>query len=125
MYDIDNNEVNKIIQSKKAFSYNKKDELFNAIIVLKSKTSINSISADYIVRRGFLYKFYDNVYINKSNGFELNTNFLVYDDLHKVLKNDTSFKITLKDDTLTGKELYYDILKEKFRANDIEFKLNF
>jgi len=124
LYDINNNEVSKIIQSKQAFSYKNKDELYTATIILKSKNSVNSISADYIQRRNVIYKFYDNVYLNKGEDFSLSTDFLVYDEFDKILKNDTRFIINYKNSIMMGQNLYYDLNKEYLQALNVEFKIN-
>ena len=66
MYDINDNEINKIIQSKEAAFYDEKYQLYDATIILKSKNNVDTISAEYIIKKGFIYKFYNNVYLNKT-----------------------------------------------------------
>jgi len=123
MYDINDNEVNKIIQSKEANLYNNKNELYDATIILKSKQNIDTISAEYIVKKGFIYKFYNNVFLDKSDGLQLSTNFLIFDDLNKIIKNDTEFVINYKNNILNGTHLFYDVKREYFKAEQTQFKL--
>ena len=111
MYDINEKQVTQIIQSKKAFNYKNKDELYDATIVLRTQQedSIESltdtVNAKYIEVTKDLFKFRGDVRYNRGSSTTLNSDKLDYDRIKRQLTGNQDFIAYHDGNKLEGKKL--------------------
>jgi len=124
MYDINSKHIQKIVQARQALNYKTMDELYDATIIIRNKhNQSDSISAEYIVKTGNIYKLYQGVNIIQSQQAQLTTDFLVYDELKRLSQNNTDFVLNYKNNELIGKNIYFDANNDIIKANNAHFKI--
>ncbi|HFS67432.1 MAG TPA: hypothetical protein ENK67_04395 [Flavobacteriia bacterium] len=124
VYEINEKNVKRIIQSKQALNFDTRDELYDATIIQRTKDNLSdSLSAEYIIKKAKVYNMYQNVVISRSNGMQLSSDRLVFDDKSKIVSNDTDFTIKKDNSILVGNNLYLDTIKEQFKAQNTHFVL--
>ena len=123
LYEISKKEVIRIIQSSKALNYKDRDELFDATIIVRNrdKNSSDSISAKHIIKKDRFYKMYQNVYLNRDNTMQLQTNFISYDEKNQIASNDVDFKLIHNNSILTGDSFYFDGINGIIKAKNAHF----
>ena len=122
LYEIDENHVQQIVQSKQLLNYKNKDEMYGATILDRAKNNLSdSISAEFMEKRADVYDFYQNVVVNRTNGVQFFSEHLRYNDANKILQNKTNFTFVKNDSSLDGENLYYNMLNEEFKADNTHF----
>lgn len=122
MYDIDEESVKQIVQSKQLLNYKTKDEMYDATILNRTKDNLSdSISAEYMVKKQDRYDFYQNVVVTRTDGVQLFSEHLRYNGTNKTLHNNTNFTFVKNDSSLDGENLYYNMLNEEFKAENTHF----
>jgi len=129
MYTLTTESMNRVVYTKKALRYKTKDMLYSGALTLKSKNSQNLeitdvLYADLIVRRDNEFKFINNVTYKRGDYITLNTNELIYNADKKIAKNDVAFDGTYYENILNGRNIYLDLNKDKFKANNTHFEIN-
>lgn len=121
-YELDVNNVQKTVQSKQSLHFDTRDEIYDGTVVIRTVDGLaDTISAEYIQREENSYKFYQNVHAIRGSGEQLMSDRLFYDNITKVLHNDIEFTLLQEDNTLVGKNLYFDTIKEYFEADKAHF----
>jgi len=121
MYDIDDKNIKQMVQSRQALNYKYRDELYDATIIKRDNNNSNSMSAELILKKGNIYKMYQNVNLTTTNNYQLITDFLVYNEKTKVAYNNVPFILNQNNSELTGDNLYYDGLKNIIKAKNTHF----
>jgi len=128
MYNINNKEVTQIVQSKKALHFKNKDELFDTTIIMKlqDKKEIitDTMSAKYILKKGNNLTFLNDVIFNRNNEFILTTPSLEYNTVSQIAKNSHKFNIKNINNSLVGKDLYFDGKNDIIISNNVNFTLD-
>ena len=124
MYDIDDQNIKQIVQSIQALNYKNRDELYDATIIIRNDlNSSDTISAEYMLKKGDEYKLYQNVHLMQSDTTQLRSDFLVYNSLTKIAQNNTKFILTYNNNELTGDNLYFNGIDNIIKAKNTHFKL--
>ncbi len=124
MYDLDTQNIKQIVQSRQALNYKDRDELYDATIINRNKNnSTDSLSAEYILKQNNIYKMYQNVHLIQNDVSELSTDYLEFNNLTKVAKNNTDFVMIYNNSELVGDNLYYDSVNSIIKAKHTHFKL--
>jgi hypothetical protein len=124
MYELDEQNVKRTLQSKQILHFDTRDEIYDGTIVVRTKNGLaDSISAEYIQKQENEYKFYQSVFAITNNGERLTSDRLFYNDLTKIITNDTEFILSKDDNILVGNNLYFDTIKEYFKADNTHFIL--
>lgn len=123
-YEINEKDVTKIVQSKQALNFESRSELYDATIIQRTKDNLSdTLSAEYIIKKGDIYNFYQNVVLSRGNGLQLSSDRMTYNDSTKILYNDIEFILTKGNNILLGNNLYLDTISERFKAKNTHFKL--
>jgi len=126
MYEITEKNVNQIVKSKQADIYEKREELFVATIVSKSKKNTNDtsiISGKKIIKTGVKVYLEGSVNLQLPDGTNIKTEQLYYNTQTKVANNDIDFIAIRDTSTLSANTLYLDILNENINANKTKFRM--
>jgi len=124
MYDINEKEISQIVQSRQALNYKDRDELYDATIVVRNdNNSSDNINAEYILRKENIYKLYQSVSISHGENSRLTSDYIEYDSLKKIAKNNIEFVLSYNDSQLNGKNLYFDSINSIIKAQNTHFKL--
>ena len=124
MYDIDDENIKQIVQSRQALNYKNRDELYDATIIMRNnENSSDTLSAEYMLKQKDRYKLYQNVNLTQSDTTQLTTDFLLYDSITKIAQNDIEFVLHRNDNELIGDNLYFDGINSIIRAKNTHFKL--
>jgi len=124
MYDINNNEVTQLVKSKKAYHYDKKDELYDATVILKAKDENKSklisdtVSAKFIEITNDLIKFRGDVNYNRSTGTILQSQSLDYDRISEHLTSNYKFVAFYNGNKLKGNSLSIQKGQMVFKTKD-------
>jgi len=128
MYEITTNGITQIVESKKALVFDDRKELYDASIVLKKQNKDDTISTD-IVSADAIIKVKNNIYLTGdvncqlADGTVIKTEQLNYNIKNKIAKNSTTFEIKRLTDQFSGRDLYFDGIKNHIIANDTKFKI--
>ncbi|MBI3873664.1 MAG: hypothetical protein HY307_01390 [Arcobacter sp.] len=107
LYELNKEQVNKIVKAKKAIKYENKDELEDATLVLRgSKNTTDTISGKYMKKENDIYDFKGDVVFNKGGDTELKTQSLSYNDLIGIATNNVDFVFNYKHSLFSGNTLY-------------------
>jgi hypothetical protein len=124
MYDINQKEISQIVQSRQALNYKDRDELYDATIIVRNdKNSSDNISAEYILKQKEIYKLYQSVNLSHGDSSILTSDYIEYDSIKKIAKNNVEFILSYNDSQLRGKNLYFDSVKAIIKAENTYFKL--
>ena len=127
MYEITNERIGQIIQSKKTLIYKNRDELYDATVIVKSKKNhnetTNTISAMNILKFGDNIYLDHNVYLQLSNNLNIRTEQLEYNLKTQIAKNTETFEAIQQDKSLNGNSLYIDSTKNIIMAKNTKFKI--
>jgi len=128
-YTLNDEEVTRIVKSKDAIRYKNRDEMYDGVFYLRSKSKKTSnlpdiISADFIEKKGQVLKFFKHVYYNRDDYMTLKTDILFYNLDTKIAYNDKPFISEYYGDILLGSELYMDTTKTYFKSKKAHFEIN-
>jgi len=124
MYDINEKEISKIVQSRQALNYKDRDELYDATIVVRNDiNSSDNINAEYILKKDNIYKLYQSVSISHGDVSRITSDYIEYDSILKIAKNNVDFVLSYNDSQLSGDNLYFDSLNSIIKAKNTHFKL--
>ena len=123
-YDIDEQEIKQIVQSRQALNYENRDELYDATIITRNNDNTSdTISAEYIFKQNDLYKLYQNVHLIQSDKMQLTTDYLKYNSLTKIAQNNIDFILRYNNNELVGDNLYYDGINHIIKAQNTHFTI--
>ena len=126
LYIINDKEVKQIISSSQALSFENRNELYDATILMKNKyNKTNTISAEYMLKDDFVYKLYQNVQIkiNTKQNIVLNSDFMEYDTKNNILTNNKPFELLYNNNILYGENLFYNNKYNIIKAKNTHFKI--
>ena len=124
MYDIDTTNIKRIVQSRQALNYKHRDELYDVTIIDRSdENSTDTISAEYILKQNNIYKMYQNVHLVQNDTTQLSTDYLEFNTISKIVKNNTDFILRYNDNELIGDNLYFDSINSIIKAKNTHFRL--
>lgn len=127
MYKIDKNNTKDIVYASSFFKYKDKDELYDMNTTYRNEyNQINRLSAKKVFQTNNIYKFYDDVMINihnKKNKIKLWSNYVKFDKNKKILQNDRKFILHYNDNTMVGKNIYYDMQNNILKSKKTNFNL--
>jgi len=126
MYEITETRVNQIVKSKQADIYDKKEELFDATIVVKvSKNNFDSNigSSEKMLKTGDNVTFTNNVNLQFANGLNLKTEELHYNLDTEIAHNSIPFVVTRDGSTFTGNSLFLNSKTEELTAEKTKFRM--
>ncbi|HIP13764.1 MAG TPA: hypothetical protein EYG97_03530 [Arcobacter sp.] len=124
MYDINEKEISNIVQSRQALNYEDRDELYDATIISRNNTNTSdNINAEYILKQKGIYKLYQNVSISQGENITLMSDYIEYDSIKKIAKNNVEFLLSYNESELAGTNLYFDAINEIIKAKDSHFKI--
>jgi len=123
LYDININNISRIIQSQKAYNYDNKKELYDTTILVRNGVNTNSISAEYMVKQNNIFKLYQNVFISRNNDTQINSDYMQYNEKKQIIQNNTDFILNYDKNQLIGDNLYYDMKQGIFTAKNTHFKI--
>ena len=124
MYDINEKQVEQIIQSKKAFNYETKNELYDATVVLRTKDKgsdellTDTVSAKYMEITDELLKFRGDVRYNRSSLSTLNSDKIDYDRIKKELIGNQEFTAHHEGSKIKGKKLFIKKDRTIFKGDE-------
>ena len=129
MYDLSTENIEHILQSKKAFIYDNHDELYDATLMARAKKSennkdINNISANQVTKYDKNIYFNGNVVFNSYDGLIFKTEELEYNTESKIAKTDTDFYATKGGSNFTGSSLIYNSLIGEAIAEETKFRID-
>ena len=126
LYEINQNFVKNIIKSSQALNYKNRDELYDATIVFKNDyNKTNTLNAQYILKKDYIYELYQDVYIDvhNENNISLLSDYVEYNEKENVLKNNNEFDLKYNSNRLLGDNLYYDMNNKVIKAQNTHFML--
>jgi LPS export ABC transporter protein LptC len=129
LYNIDEENLKKIIQSKKADFYKQKKEFVDTTIYQRSIDKNNEIlnevlSANYILEQNNnFYKLIGDVKYSKNSNITLSSDELFYEANKKILYNDNNFTLIYNENKFNGISFFYNLNKGIFKANQIHFEI--
>ena len=124
MYDINEKEISQIVQSRQALNYKDRDELYDATIIVRNDiNSSDNINAEYILKQKDIYKLYQNVSISHGEESTLSSDYIEYDSINKIAKNNVEFVLSYKNSELIGDNIYLDSINSIIKAKNTHFKI--
>lgn len=128
MYTFDTKSMNRIIDAQKAMKFDNRDEIYNGVLVSRSKSSnkkniTDTLLSDKIIKRGNEFEFLDNVEFIRDNYISLKTNQLIYDSKSKIATNYLPFVGTYFNNIIKGEKIYLDMNTYQFRASNTHFEI--
>ncbi|MDD2697856.1 MAG: LPS export ABC transporter periplasmic protein LptC [Arcobacteraceae bacterium] len=125
MYDINTKFVDKILTSKETYRYENKDQLKDAIVVLRNaNNNSDTISAKYIKRENEIYDFQKDVVISRDKDFRLTTDSLQYDMKSGVASNSVPFLFRYKNSIFSGTNLSLSRNNYAISGDSAHFRIN-
>jgi hypothetical protein len=125
MFDINEEEIVQIVQSRQALNYKKRDELYDVTIITRSKNNkTDTISAEYILKRDNYYKLYQNVNLSQGDTMRLTTDFLEYNSKTKIIQNNVEFLLSYNNSNLEGNNIFFDTTNNIIKAKNTHFLIN-
>lgn len=124
LYTFNEDNIERIVNSKRAMNYKAKDIMYDGKIILRRvDNGTDYIEADVIIKRLEQYKFLNDVKYNRENNIILNTDELFYDGIKKIATNTIEFDGIYNNSTIRGKSLYLDTNKSIFKSKDTHFEI--
>lgn len=128
MYTIDEYEVRRVVQAKIAAIFEKKEELFDAIIVERVKDEKNevftdTIRANYLLKEQNFVTMRGDVKYNRGSQIVLNSDELYYDIGKMVGYNKKPFELLYDGQLLVGENIYFDGKNSIFEAEKSHFEI--
>jgi lipopolysaccharide assembly outer membrane protein LptD (OstA) len=128
IYNINDEHVKTVVQSKEAYMYKEREEMISGTIVTrdeneKYKKNTNSVSADNIIKMDNDVYLEGNVNLQLANGTNLRTEQLQYNLVSKIAQNEIDFIISKGFHDFHGSHLYLDEEKRYVKAKNTHFKI--
>ncbi len=126
MYEITEENVKQIVKSKQADIYDKREELVDATIVVKSDKNsydTNIVSGNSMIKIGDKVYLKDKVNLQLADGTNIKTEQLDYNLQTKIAQNKVAFTAIRDNDTFIGKELFLDSISEHIKAEKTKFRM--
>lgn len=130
MYTLTPDSMNRIVDAKQVQRYKTKDVMYKGTITLKGdidkKTNenlIDTLYADFIIKREDNFKFIENVKFNRDDFLTLNTDELNYNAKTLIATNSVPFDGTYYNNFIKGESLYLDRTKYFFKSKKTHFEL--
>jgi hypothetical protein len=125
LYDINTNNVDKIVDAKEAYIYEKKDELYDVRVILRNaNNNSDTISAKYMKKENELYNFQNNVILKRDKDLELKTESLQYDIKNGIATNNVDFILRYRNSIFGGKNLYLSKNDYMLSGDNVHFRIN-
>lgn len=125
LYELNQREVDKIVKAKETFIYEKKEELNDAILVLRGSSSkTNTISGKHMKKDGDIFSFKGGVVFQKGDDLELKTQSLTYNDTTGIVSNNVDFVFNYKNSLFSGNTLYINKNDYAISGQKAHFVLN-
>ncbi len=125
MYDINTENVDKMLNGREVYIYENKDELHNAAIVLRNaNNNSDTISGKYMKKENDIYTFEGDVVLKRGDDLELKTDALQYDIKTRIATNKVDFIFTYKNSIFSGKNLYLNRNDYAISGDNAHFKIN-
>lgn len=125
MYTLTEQNMTRIVQSKRAERYASKDVMYDGKIITESKNGeyTDYVSADLIVKRKEQFKFVNNAKYNRENFIELTSDEILYNATTRIATNSLPFQGRYYNNILNGSHLYFDSNKSILRAKKAHFEV--
>jgi len=125
LYDINTKNVDKIVDAKEAYIYEKKDALYDVRVILRNaNNNSDTISAKYMKKENELYNFQNNVILKRDKDLELKTESLQYDIKNGIATNDVDFILRYRNSFFSGKNLYLSKNDYVINGDNVHFRIN-
>ncbi|MFZ9659124.1 MAG: hypothetical protein ACO29X_01060 [Arcobacteraceae bacterium] len=125
MYELNNHQVEKIVKSKQAIQYESKDELKDAVLILRgAKNTTDTISGKYMKRENNAYEFRKNIVFTRGEDMQLKTESLNYNDTTGIVSNNDYFVFNFQKSLFSGKKLYISKNDFAISGQQAHFVLN-
>ncbi|MEA3354401.1 MAG: LPS export ABC transporter periplasmic protein LptC [Campylobacterota bacterium] len=128
MYKINDKTVDEIIESKKAYLFKNKEEIFDGIIVKKNENEkngekINTVSANHILKNKDQLTLKGNVNLQRDDKLTVKTDYLEYNLKTKIAKSNTKFSALQDNKSFEGVGFYANGKTNYIEADKIHFKV--
>lgn len=125
MYDINVENVDKVVNAKEVYKYENKDELYNAALVLRNaNNNSDTISGKYMKKENEIYSFQGDVILRRDGDLELKTENIQYNIKNGIATNNVDFIFTYKNSIFSGKNLYLNRNDYAISGDNAHFKIN-
>lgn len=129
MYTLDEKNVSRIVQSKEAKRFKKRDEMYEGTFIVRAKSKNTSsltdiISADFIEKKGNKLKFENHVKYNRDDFISLSTDILYYNTKTKIAYNNKPFIGKYYNNFLIGEKFHVDTNKTYFKSQKAHFEID-
>lgn len=128
MYTIDEKEVTRIVQSKIASIYEKKEELYDGLIIDRNKNNnevfTDTMRANYLLKKKNDITLIGDVKYNRGDAISFSSEELYYNTDTMIGYNHKPFEINYKGQLLKGTNIYIDAKKNVFEAGKTHFELD-
>jgi hypothetical protein len=125
MYEINTNNVDKIVHSREANKYENKEELYNAVLLLRNaNNNSDTIQAEYMKKENEIYSFQKNVVFKRDVDLELKTDSIRYDITTGIATNQVDFFFKYKNSFFSGKNLYLSRNDYAISGDNAHFIIN-
>lgn len=125
MYDISTAYVEKIVNAKKAFRYENKDELYDVTVILRNaNNNSDTISAKYMKKENEIYDFRRDVILKRDGDLELKTDAIQYNVKSGIASNNVDFVFAYKNSLYSGKNLYLSKNDYAISGDNVHFRIN-
>lgn len=126
MYEITENNVNQIVKSEQADIYDKKEELIDATVVVRSSKNQNAsniVSSNSMIKKDNLLFLRDNVNLQLSDGTNIKTEKLDYNLETKIVRNNVAFIAIKETNSFLGNNLFLNSVSEELKAKNAKFRM--
>jgi len=126
MYEITKKNVNQIVKSEQADIYDKKEELIDATVIVRSKKNNNEtnvVSSNSMIKKDKLLFLKDTVNLQLSDGTNIKTEQLDYNLETKVAQNKVPFVAINQKNSFLGTNLFLDSVTEYLKAKNTKFRM--
>jgi len=125
MYDINTENVNKMLNAKKVDIYDNKDELYDTTLILRNaNNNSDTISGKYMKKENEIYDFQGDIILRRDGDLELKTEALQYDIKNGIARNSVDFIFTYKNSSFSGKNLYLNRNEYAISGDNTHFRIN-
>jgi len=126
MYEITEKNINQIVKSEKADIYDKKEDLIDATVIVRSDKNTNDtniVSSNSMIKKGNLLFLRDSVNLQLSDGTNIKTEQLDYNLETKIVQNKVSFVAIKETNSFLGDNLFLNSVSEHLKANNAKFRM--
>lgn len=126
MYEITEKNINQIVKSEKADIYDKKEELFDATVIVRSNKNTNDtniVSSNSMIKKDNLLFLQDSVNLQLSDGTNIKTEQLDYNLETKIATNKVPFVAIQETNSFLGDNLFLNSVSEHLKAKNAKFRM--